>query len=127
VFDRGLTQAAAPELMRLSPHFREAFDASRGYNHSPTADVLFEAGERRIADMDANGITMQVLSRGGAQQAPADVAFDLCHAANDTLADTVAAHRGRFAGFAALPTDFPTPPHTSWTAASTNSDSSGRW
>jgi hypothetical protein len=42
VFDRGLTHAAAPELMRLSPHFREAFDASRGYNHSPTADVLFE-------------------------------------------------------------------------------------
>ncbi len=58
----------------------------------------------RIADMDAHGIDMQVLSYSNALQlAPAGECVELARAANDKLARTARAYPDRFAGFAALP------------------------
>lgn len=68
-------------------------------------DKLEEVGAGRLADMDAAGIDMQVLSHTvpGAEASPADDAVGVVREANDDLAQIVAAHPDRFAGFAALP------------------------
>jgi predicted TIM-barrel fold metal-dependent hydrolase len=77
------------------------------------AEKLFEqlcdVGEKRIAEMDAAKIDMQVLSLtspGTEQSASAD-AMALAHDANDFLADAIKKNPTRFAGFAALPTATP--------------------
>ena len=66
-------------------------------------------GGDRIADMDAAGIDISVLSHGApsGQKLPADIAGPLIARVNDRLADVVAAHPQRFAAFAALPTAVP--------------------
>lgn len=68
-----------------------------------------DLGAKRLAHMDAAGIDMQVLSFGspGPQAFGAEVAIPMARDANDRLFDTVKAHPGRFAGFAALPTADP--------------------
>jgi 2,3-dihydroxybenzoate decarboxylase len=68
-----------------------------------------DLGAKRLAHMDAAGIDVQVLSFGspGPQAFGADVAIPMARDANDRLFDTVNAHPGRFAGFAALPTADP--------------------
>lgn len=63
-----------------------------------------DLGAGRLKDMDAAGIDMQVLSAGGFPQlAPADQVVALNRAANDRMAEAVAAHPRRFAAFATLP------------------------
>ena len=72
-------------------------------------DRLCDVGERRIAEMDAAGIDMQVLSLsapGVEQMEPAD-AVVMARDTNDYLADAVKMHPTRFAGFAAVPTGAP--------------------
>lgn len=68
------------------------------------AERLFDIGEKRIAEMDAAGIDMQVLSLNspGVEQADPDEAIACAREANDFLADAVKRHPTRFAGFAAL-------------------------
>lgn len=84
--------------------------------------LLRDVGAGRIADMDANGIDMQILSYSDASQlAPADQAVGLTRAANDRLAEAVRAHPTRFAGLATLPWQFPRRRRTNWTARSANS------
>lgn len=64
----------------------------------------FDMGEGRLKDMDAAGIDMQVLSYGGFPQfALKEQSAALNRAANDRLAEAVAKHPNRFAGFATLP------------------------
>jgi uncharacterized protein len=65
---------------------------------------LLDLGERRLADMDAAGIDMQVLSLagGGMDLLDPSIATDLARAINDRLADAVRAHPDRFAAFATL-------------------------
>ena len=66
--------------------------------------------EYRLADMDAAGIEVQVLSLTvPGVQADVDAKSALEHArfANDHLAKVVAEHPDRFRGFAALPTQDP--------------------
>ena len=65
---------------------------------------LEDLGERRIADMDATGIALQVLSltSPGVQIFPADTAVGLARSANDELAEAIAVHPDRFAGLAAV-------------------------
>lgn len=67
-------------------------------------DKLFDVGDRRIAEMDAAGIDMQVLSLNspGVEQADVDEAVALARDANDYLADAVKRHPTRLAGFASL-------------------------
>ena len=63
-----------------------------------------DLGAGRIAEMDAHGIDMQIISYSSPLQlAPADQAVDLARAANDRLAEAVRLHPTRFGGFAALP------------------------
>ncbi len=63
-----------------------------------------DVGAGRLADMDAHGIDMQVLSYSNAPQlAPAVQGVELTRAANDRLAAIARAHPDRFAGFATLP------------------------
>ncbi len=72
-------------------------------------DQLSDLGARRIADMDAAGIDMQVLSltAPGVEQLSATEAVALARDTNDLLADAVRHYPTRFAGFAALPTPAP--------------------
>jgi predicted TIM-barrel fold metal-dependent hydrolase len=89
--------------------------ASRGWPSSdgnPDAtrqDELADVGERRLADMDAAGVTMQVLSASGpgADLLPADAGPDLARAYNDRLGQIVTGRPDRFAGFAHLPMTAP--------------------
>lgn len=70
---------------------------------------LCDVGERRIAEMDAAGIDVQVLSltSPGVEQLDPDEAVILAREVNDYLADAVRRHPDRFAAFAALPTAAP--------------------
>jgi predicted TIM-barrel fold metal-dependent hydrolase len=72
-------------------------------------DQLCDLGERRIAEMDAAGIDVQVLSltAPGVEQLNATEAVKLAHDTNNLLADAVQRHPRRFAGFATLPTASP--------------------
>jgi predicted TIM-barrel fold metal-dependent hydrolase len=72
-------------------------------------DQLCDLGDRRIADMDAAGIDLQVLSltSPGVDQLDATEAVKLARDTNDLLADAVGRYPSRFAGFATLPTAAP--------------------
>jgi len=72
-------------------------------------DRLGDLDDRRIADMDAAGINMQILSltSPGTEQLDATEAITLARETNDLLAEAVRRHPSRFAGFAALPTAAP--------------------
>lgn len=73
-------------------------------------DRLSDFTHYRIADMDANGVDVQVLSLtvpGIQADLPADDAVAAARFANDYLARVIAEHTGRFAGFAALPLQDP--------------------
>jgi uncharacterized protein len=72
-------------------------------------ELLPEIGERRLKSMDEAGITVQVLSNAGpaADLVPGPDGVALARAINDHLAEAVARHPDRFAGFAALPMQSP--------------------
>ncbi len=65
---------------------------------------LLDTGPARLADMDANGIDLQVLSLStpGLDQLDAATAVPLVRQANDRLAAIVVSQPQRFAGFAIL-------------------------
>jgi hypothetical protein len=70
---------------------------------------LRDVDAKRISEMDAAGIDMQILSLsapGVEQMEPAD-AVTMARDTNDYLADAVKKHPKRFAGFAAVPTGAP--------------------
>jgi predicted TIM-barrel fold metal-dependent hydrolase len=72
-------------------------------------ELLPDLGERRLASMDAAGITVEVLSNTGPGPdlvaGPDGVA--LARELNDHLAAAIGRHPGRFAGFAVLPMQSP--------------------
>lgn len=70
---------------------------------------LMDLGDGRIAEMDAQGIDVQVLSmvQPGLEHTEAARAVPVARAFNDRVAEAIAAHPDRFAGFAALPTADP--------------------
>jgi len=100
-----ISKAGTEEFKKMAPHFFEAF--APGMPYSPKPGTLFDLGEGRIADMDANNITMQILSNTSAQVADASQAVEACRIANDDLAKAIQTYPDRFAGFAALPTAVP--------------------
>jgi predicted TIM-barrel fold metal-dependent hydrolase len=71
--------------------------------------LLRDVGAARIADMDAAGIDVQVLShvQPAAQALPGGAGIEAARRANDYLAGVIASHPGRLAGFATLPTASP--------------------
>ena len=70
---------------------------------------LCDVGAKRLAEMDAAGIDMQVLSltAPGVEQLDAAEAVALAREANDYVADAVKNHPTRFAAFAAVATPAP--------------------
>jgi predicted TIM-barrel fold metal-dependent hydrolase len=84
--------------------FTERLSKSGGI-YARIAEQLQEVGDKRVAEMDAAGIDMQVLSLNSPGVEQADVAEQIAIAreSNDFLADVVKKNPKRFAGFAALP------------------------
>jgi len=72
-------------------------------------DRLSEIGDKRVAEMDAAGIDLQVLSLNapGVEQLEPDDAIACARDANDRLAGAVQRHPTRLAGFASLPISAP--------------------
>jgi 5-carboxyvanillate decarboxylase len=68
------------------------------------AERLEDLGSRRLADMDASGIAMQILSltAPGVQIFDADLAVALARSANDELAEAIRKNPTRYAGLAAI-------------------------
>ena len=99
----------------LTPELREALGAQIHpcypmHCWPPVLEAkLADIGARRIAEMDAAGIDMQVLSTAqpGLEHLDAGRAVAVAGAFNDGVAAAVAAHPDRFAAFAALPTADP--------------------
>lgn len=65
-------------------------------------DRFTELGPKRLEDMNAGQVTMQVISHG-----PGDLSPSQCRDCNDQLAEAVQANPTRFAGFAELPMEEP--------------------
>ncbi|GJF34502.1 hypothetical protein KNE206_72020 [Kitasatospora sp. NE20-6] len=105
--DTAVAQASAGRAAEVSPHFGRAYSPATGLPYCPTAEELEDLDEGRIADMDAHGIDMQVLSNLTTQFLPADVAPELVRGVNDRLAAACGRHPDRFAAFASLPTTAP--------------------
>ncbi len=72
-------------------------------------EQLSDLGDNRIAEMDAAGIDMQILSltSPGVEQLDAAEAAAFARETNDFLAEAIRSHPTRFGGFAALPTANP--------------------
>jgi 2,3-dihydroxybenzoate decarboxylase/5-carboxyvanillate decarboxylase len=70
----------------------------------PYLRELLDIGAGRLADMDANGVDMHLLSltAPGVQMFDADTATELATIANDQLAAVIARHPTRFAGLASF-------------------------
>jgi uncharacterized protein len=80
-----------------------------GARGAKVVEMLSEAGAKRVAEMDAAKIDMQVLSLNspGIEQLEAADAIPAAQEANDFLAETIKNHPTRFAGLAVLPTGTP--------------------
>ena len=103
-------------MIALEEHFAlpETLGDSEQYAISGTwsdlGERLLDLGAGRLADMDAHGIEMAVLSLNSpAVQAIPDAAtaVDVARRANDVLSAAIARRPDRFAGFAALPMQDP--------------------
>ena len=106
-------------LITLEEHYRAPMLRSVAFAgagepppDSPMARIqakLDDVGAQRLADMDAGGIDIQVLSHGapGTEQLEPEQAIPLAREANDYLARSIAPHPDRFAAFATLPTAAP--------------------
>jgi uncharacterized protein len=90
-------------------YFHESALKLGGASAARTFEQLADVGAARLAEMDAAGIDVQVLSLNfpGTEQAEAAEAVSVAHEANAFLAEAVAKHPTRFIGLAALPTGAP--------------------
>jgi len=82
---------------------------SRGATGAKLYQQLQNVGAERVAEMDAAGIDVQVLSLNapGLEQAPAPDQIALAHETNDFVADAMRKYPTRLSAFAALPTAAP--------------------
>ena len=97
---------------RIGPDAIRARGLTPGGHQPPVVarrEQLQDVGAARLADMDAAGITLQVLSvaQAGADLLPGEEGASLARDINDELARTVAGHSDRYAAFAHLPTSAP--------------------
>jgi hypothetical protein len=88
---------------------RQLKGQARAMGGDQIIDQLCDLDAGRVAQMDAAGIDVQVLSLNspGVEQLDEAEAVPLAREANDRLADAIVRHRTRFAGFAAVPTAAP--------------------
>ncbi|MGE0564330.1 MAG: amidohydrolase family protein [Pseudolabrys sp.] len=85
--------------------FSESFRKARGAAGDRLFAQLADLGDKRIAEMDAAGLDMQLLmlNSPGLEQSGADEAIPAATEANDVLADAIRKYPTRLAGLAALP------------------------
>jgi predicted TIM-barrel fold metal-dependent hydrolase len=91
------------EALRATDHLRDA-GLALTYHNPKLKEKLLDIGAGRIADMDASGIDLQVLSLAvcGVEELEPAQAQAIAHDTNEQLAAAVRAHPKRFAGFATL-------------------------
>jgi predicted TIM-barrel fold metal-dependent hydrolase len=107
--------AAKPQVIALEEHYLDAevkphLTGIDSPGRPALVARLDDVGQGRLAEMDAAGIDMQVLSHAAPSLQKiedAELAVRLAKGTNDRLAETVRAHPDRFAGFAMLPTADP--------------------
>ena len=109
-----MTDSPKAPVIALEEHYMDPLVAAdRGTARRPwpeyVASGLADLGELRLREMDEAGIDVQVLSHVSSpvQQVDPKSALDLAIGGNDRLAEAIARHPDRFAGFAALPTPDP--------------------
>lgn len=97
VQQEALVRAGAPQTPQL------------GFGDDPLARRLRDTGALRLADMDAQGLDVAVLSLAtpGVQSLPPAEAVAVARDANDQLAAIVAGNPDRFQAFAVIPTPDP--------------------
>jgi len=100
---------ATPEFFDGPARFLKDRAEQVGGRYANLMARLCDVGAKRIAEMDAAGIDMQVLSLSapGVEQMAAADAIAMARDTNDYLADAVKKHPTRFAGLAAVPTGAP--------------------
>src|SRR5437868_4294464 len=106
--------ATRPQVIALEEHYLDPevkpYITGSDVTRQPKVSArLDDVGQGRIAEMDAAGIDIQVLSHGApsVQRLEAELAVRLARGANDRLAETVRSYPDRFAAFAMLPTADP--------------------
>lgn len=100
-----INRAARAVMKQAAPNYYKGLRPELPYFPGP--GQMADLGEKRLADLDANGIDMQVLISGGSMWMPPEQAVPLAQAANDELAAAVSLHPDRYAAFAVLPTCAP--------------------
>jgi aminocarboxymuconate-semialdehyde decarboxylase len=104
--------AGAPPRPEMEPMGYYASDETREINRSQALLTLpkLTSTAQRLADMDAMGIDVQVLSPSPAQYfywAEAELGVQLAKTVNDHIATTIASAPDRFAGLGSLPMQHP--------------------
>ena len=112
VSTKSVSRVVALEEAFLHPRVWDLFPESLQQKYQPVRARLSDVGAERIRLMDAAGIDVQVLShvQPGIQilaDSQAELAVAVSREVNDWLAEAIAAHPARFAGFAMLPTQSP--------------------
>jgi predicted TIM-barrel fold metal-dependent hydrolase len=103
------------KIIALEEHYWDKEVASHFKERGPEMRIpalqerLYDLGALRLKEMDEAGIDLQILSHGApaTQRIDAEAAVPLARGANDRLHEVVQKNRGRFEGFAVLPTANP--------------------
>lgn len=102
------------EIIAIEEHYADpevaaAFTGLEASKSPVLQQRLEDVAETRLREMDAAGITMQVLSHTApaVQKVDAETAVRLARVANDALYEKVRANPKRFAAFATIPTPDP--------------------
>ncbi|MEV4805621.1 amidohydrolase family protein [Nonomuraea sp. NPDC049421] len=112
--DPAIAAASAPAIAREAPYMRRQSRTSSpvrpGPGRRPAVEIEealrlgADLGDERVRRMDEHGIDLQIVSwTSPVQLAPEEQALALCRAANDRLAQAVAARPDQLQGLAALP------------------------
>lgn len=105
-----MAHTSVPRIVTLEEHYTDAeVLAYYGAPHGALSAKLADFTTVRLAEMDAAGIGLQVLSHAppGLQRVDSETAPGLARRVNNRLAAVIAANPARFAGFASLPTTAP--------------------
>ena len=94
--------ARSPADLLDMPLIKGIYDNDPGYGRLGFLDGLLDIEDRRLRDMDDNGVDMQLLllTAPGVQLFDADTATDLAALSNDRLAEVISRHPTRFSGLA---------------------------
>jgi predicted TIM-barrel fold metal-dependent hydrolase len=100
---------ASPDFFNGPARFVKERAEKIGGRYSYVMSRLCDLGDLRLAEMDAAGIDLQLLSLSapGVEQMETADAIAMARDTNDYLADAMKKHPTRFAGLAAVPTGAP--------------------